>query len=54
MAKLEKCVRSCNTLNDLFNKLCVSNKTEDLNTYVFNMITRKMNQKFNKRYIMRM
>ena len=54
VAKLEKCVRSCNTLNDLFNKLCVSNKTEDLNTYVFNMITRKMNQKFNKRYIMRM
>ena len=30
---------SCNTLNDLANKVCVSNKTEDLNLIVFNMIT---------------
>ena len=38
--KLEKCVGSCNTLNDLSNKVCVPNKTEDLNLSVFNTITR--------------
>ena len=37
--KLDKCVGSCNTLNDLFDKLCVLNKTEDLNLNRFNMIT---------------
>ena len=37
---LDRCVRSCNTLNDLSNKVCVLNKTEDLNLSVFNMITR--------------
>ena len=37
--KLDKCVGSCNTLNDLSNKLCVLNKTADLNLSVFNMIT---------------
>ena len=26
---LDRCVGSCNTLNDLPNKVCVSNKTED-------------------------
>ena len=35
---LHKCVGSCNTLNDLSNKVCVPNKTEDLNLSVFNMI----------------
>ena len=38
-ANLEKCVASCNTLNDITNKVCVPNKTEDLNLNVFNMIT---------------
>ena len=28
---LNRCVGSCNTLNDLSNKECVRNKTEDLN-----------------------
>ena len=37
--KLDRCVWSCNTLNDLSNKVCVPNKTEDLNLSVFNMIT---------------
>ena len=37
--KLGKCVGSFNTLNDLSNKVCVSNKTEDLDLSVFNMIT---------------
>ena len=37
--KLDRCVGSCNTLNDLYNKVCVPNKTEDLNLSVFSMIT---------------
>ena len=37
--KLDRYVGSCNTLNDLSNKVCVPNKTEDLNLSVFNMIT---------------
>ena len=36
---LDKYVGSCNTLNDLSNKACVQNKTEDLNMNIFNMIT---------------
>ena len=39
--KLDKCVGSCNILNDLSNRVCVPNKTEDLNVQVFNMITGK-------------
>ena len=37
--KLDRYVGSCNTLNDLYNKVCVPNKTEDLNLSVFNMFT---------------
>ena len=37
--RLDGCVRSCYTLNNLSNKVCVSNKTEDLNLSVFNIIT---------------
>ena len=37
--KLDRCVGDCNTLNDFSNKVCVPNKTEDLNLSVFNMIT---------------
>ena len=37
--KLYRCVGSCNTLNDLSNKVCVPNKTEDLNLSIFNLIT---------------
>ena len=37
--KLDSCVESCNTLNDLPNKVCVPNKTEDLNLSMFNIIT---------------
>ena len=36
---LDRCMGGYNTLNDLSNKLCVPNKTEDLNLSVFNMIT---------------
>ena len=37
--KLDRCVGSCNTLNELPNKVCVPNKTEDLNQSAINMIT---------------
>ena len=37
--KLDRCIGSCNTLNDLSNKVCVSNKTGDLILSVFNMMT---------------
>ena len=37
--KLDRCVGSCNTINDLSNKVCAPNKREDLNLSVFNMIT---------------
>ena len=37
--KLDWCVGSCNTPNDLSNKVGVPNKTEDLNLSMFNMIT---------------
>ena len=40
LVRLDRCVGSCcNTLNDLSNKVCVRNKTKDLNLSVFNMIT---------------
>ena len=35
--KLNRCVGSCNTLNDLPNEVCVPNKTEEVSK--FNMIT---------------
>ena len=37
--ELDRCVGSCNNLNDLSNKVCVPKKTEDLNQSMFNMIT---------------
>ena len=36
--KLDRSVGNCNTLTDLSNKICVPNKTEDLNLSVFYMI----------------
>ena len=37
--KLDKCAISCGSLNNLSNKVCAPNKTENLNLSVFNMIT---------------
>ena len=37
--KLDRCAGSCNIINGVSNKVCVSNKTENLNLSVFNMIT---------------
>ena len=37
---LDRCKGSCNILNNSSNRMCVPNKTEDLNLNVFNMIAR--------------
>ena len=37
--KLDRYVKGCNSLNDLSNKVCVPNKTEDLHLTMFSMIT---------------
>ena len=42
-ANLNRGLGICNTLHDLSNKVCVPNKTEDLNMIVFNMI-REINE----------
>ena len=36
---LDRCVGSCNTLDDLPSKACVSNETEYLSLQAFNMVT---------------
>ena len=36
----------CNALNVLSNKVCVPNKTEDLNLSMINKLLEKMNQRF--------
>ena len=41
LVKLDRYVRSCNTLNDLSNKVFIPNKTEHLNLSVFSVITGK-------------
>ena len=53
--ELDSCAGSCITINDLFNKACVPNKTEDLNLSVFNLIS-GINQlkTLTKPYFMRM
>ena len=38
VVKLDRCVGSCSSLNNLSNKVCVPNETEYLNLSVFNMI----------------
>ena len=39
MVKLDRCVGTCDTLNDLSSKVCVPTKTEDLNLSMISMIT---------------
>ena len=36
---LDRCVRSCNTLDDLSNRVCFPNKAEDLYLHVFKLVT---------------
>ena len=52
MFTLDRCIGSCNTLNDLSNKLCVPNKIEDLNIHVFNMITGINESKILRKHIL--
>ena len=40
--KLDQCVGTCNTLNDLSNRVCFSNTTEDLNIHGFNMMSNRL------------
>ena len=55
VVKLDRCAGTCKTLNELSNKVCVPNKTEDLNLSMFNMITGINKIKnINKAYIMHM
>ena len=37
---LDRCFGNCNTFNGVSNKLCIPNKTGDLNLHTFNMITK--------------
>ena len=46
--ELDSCAGTCKTPNDLSSKVCVPNKTEDLNIQVFNMITGKNESKLTK------
>ena len=49
--KLDRCAGSCNTHNYLSNKVCVPNKTEDLNLNLFNMTTGINESKTLKKHI---
>ena len=51
MLKLDRWVGSCNILNDLSNKICVPNETEDLNLNMFNIIARINESKTLKKHI---
>ena len=54
VVKLDRCFGSCNALNDLSNKVCVPNKTADLNLNVFNMITGINESKTLTKHVMEM
>ena len=43
VVNLDRCAGSCNTLDSLSRRVCVPNKTEDLNLHIFN-ITTKINE----------
>ena len=40
MISLDECNESCNTVDDLFKKICVPSETKDVTVEVFNMITK--------------
>ena len=47
------CNGSCNTINDISGRICVSNKTEVVNLSVFNMIARMNKSKILTKHISR-
>ena len=52
--KFDRCVGSSNTLNNFSNKVCVTNKTDNLNLSDFNMITGITIEHIYKAHIMQM
>ena len=48
---LDEYIGSCNSLNDLSNRVCTPNKIEDLNLSVFNIITRTSESKMLTKHI---
>ena len=48
--KLDRFVGSCNIVNNFSNKVCVPNKTKDLNLSMFNMITETNESKTLKKH----
>ena len=40
MVNLDRCNGICNSLDDPSGRICVSNKTEDVNLSLFNMLIR--------------
>ena len=48
---LDRCMGSCNTFDDLSNKVSVSNKKEDLNLSVFNMMAAINESKILRKHI---
>ena len=51
MVNLDKCTRSCNTLDDLSSKICVSNQIENVDLSVSNMLTRMKKSKPLKNHV---
>ena len=49
--KLDSCNRICNTLDDPYGRICGPNKTEDVNSNVFDMITRTNESKTLSKHI---
>ena len=49
--KSDRCAGSCDTLNDLSNKVCLPNKTEDLDLSMFNMVAEINESKSLPKYI---
>ena len=52
--QLNRCVGSCNTLNDLPNKVCIANKTRFKSKCVQYDYRNKWIENINKAYIMQM
>ena len=51
---LDKCNGNCNTLNNISDKICVPNGTEDKNLNVFNLLTKTINNNDNNKIIKNM
>ena len=51
MISLDKCNGSCNTFTEISIRVCIPNKTENVNLNVFNFITRKNESKTFEKYL---